>query len=198
MWGARPPRMPAPSVWPPLEIDYHLAMKSNSLPPAAKAGGATRPKAVDPAMEALQHFRLIFKSVKKHFHWVEQQTGVNGAQLWALAVVVEQPGLKVSELAKALAIHQSTASNLVDKLVKQKLLRRERSERDQRIVHLLPEPAGIGLVKAAPRPFQGVLPDALRRLPAARLTELNELLVSVERNMKVRDASGKTTPLAEI
>ena len=173
-------------------------MKAKSVPSAAKSGAVKRAKPVDPAMEALQHFRLIFKSVKKHFHWVEQQTGVNGAQLWALAVVVDKPGLKVTELAKSLAIHQSTASNLVDKLVKQKLLRRERSTEDQRIVHLFPEPAGSRMVKAAPKPFQGVLPDALNRLSAAELNRLNELLACIERNMKVRDATGKMTPLAEI
>jgi len=146
----------------------------------------------------LQHFRLIFKSVKKHFLWVEQQTGVNGAQLWALAAVVDKPGLKVTELANALAIHQSTASNLVDKLVKQKFLRRDRSSEDQRIVFLYPEARGISLVKGAPKPIQGVLPDALSRMTKPELKKLNTLLSSVVRNMKVRDASGKTTPLADI
>ena len=75
-------------------------------------------------MQALQRFRLIFKSVKKHFLWVEQQTGVSGAQLWALAAVVKNPGLKVAELVSAQVIHQSTASNLVDKMVKQTYIRR--------------------------------------------------------------------------
>jgi len=153
---------------------------------------------VDPAMEALQHFRLIFKSVKKHFQWVEQQTGVNGAQLWALAAVVEKPGLKVNDLAKALAIHHSTTSNLIDKLMKQRLLRKERSDEDQRIVRLFPEPKGILLVKRAPKPLRGVLPDALSRTPASDLAHLNALLSGLERNMKVRDSTGKTTPLADI
>ncbi len=165
---------------------------------AAKSDTPKRRQAAHPTMEALQHFRLIFKSVKKHFHWVEQQTGVNGAQLWALAAAVEKPGLKVSELAKALAIHQSTASNLVDKLVKQGFLRRERSEEDQRIVHLFPQPGGLRLIKGAPKPLQGVLPDALSHLSSADLTHLNALLSCVARNMKVRDARGKMTLLADI
>jgi len=149
-------------------------------------------------METLQNFRLIFKSVKKHYHWLEQQTGVNGAQLWALVAVVDQPGLKVTELAKALAIHQSTASNLVDKLVKQKFLRRERGDEDQRIVRLYPEPAGLLLAKSAPKPIQGVLPDALSRMSAEDITHLNALLSSVARKMKVRDAAGKMSLLADI
>ena len=68
----------------------------------------------------------------------------------------------------------------------------------QRIVHLFPEPGGIRLVKGAPKPLQGVLPDALSRLSASDLTHLNALLSSVARNMKVRDVSGKTSLLADI
>jgi len=149
-------------------------------------------------MEALQHFRVIFKSVKKHFHWVEQQTGVSGAQLWALATVVERPGLKVSELAQALAIHQSTASNLVDKLVKGRLARRERNDEDQRIVRLHAEPNGARLIKNAPKPLRGVLPDALSRMAESDLMALNAVLADLVSRMKVRDSTGKTTPLAEI
>jgi len=172
-------------------------MDTTSRARAAPAG-APRRRPVDPATQALQQFRLIFKSVKKHFHWVETQTGVNGAQLWALAAVVERPGLKVSELARKLAIHQSTTSNLVDKLVKQKFLRRDRTSEDQRIVRLYPEPAGLRLVKGAPKPVRGVLPDSLSRLSASELKQLNALLDCVVRNMKVRDSSGKLTPLADI
>jgi DNA-binding MarR family transcriptional regulator len=173
-------------------------MVAKSRPSTAKSPAPSRKHKPDPAMEALRHFRLIFKSVKKHFHWVEQQTGVNGAQLWALAVVVERPALTVSELAKALAIHQSTASNLIDKLVRQGLLRRERRDEDQRVVHLHAEAKGIQLIGNAPKPLQGVLPDALNHLSVADLTELNGLLVSLVRHMKVRDSTGKATPLADI
>ncbi|MBI5920459.1 MAG: MarR family transcriptional regulator [Betaproteobacteria bacterium] len=169
-----------------------------SRTPKTKADAPRRKQIADPAMEALQYFRLIFKSIKKHFMWVEQQTGVNGAQLWALAAIVEKPGLKVTELSKALAIHQTTTSNLIDKLVKQKFVRRDRSSTDQRIVFLFPEPKGISLVKGAPKPIRGVLPDSLSRMPESDLAKLNLLLSSVVRNMKVRDASGKTTPLADI
>lgn len=181
------------------EIQYHPRMAAAPSRPRSRKPTVSRQKpASAPAMLALQHFRLIFKSVKKHFHWVEQQTGVSGAQLWALSATVEQPAITVSELAKALAIHQSTASNLVDKLVKQGLLRRQRNDEDQRVVHLYAEPKGIRLIKSAPKPLQGVLPDALSRLSASDVNELNALLAKLVREMKVRDSRGKTTPLADI
>ncbi len=150
------------------------------------------------AMAVLQQFRFIFKSVKKHFHWVERETGISGSQLWALAQIAAAPGLRVTELARALAIHQTTASNLVDKLVRGKLVRRKRKREDQRVVQLFLTPRGMAAVSKAPRPYEGVLPDALMRLPPADLRKLDVMLKSLAQNMRVRDASGRHTPLADI
>lgn len=150
------------------------------------------------AIAVLQQFRFIFKSAKKHFLWVEQETGISGSQLWALAQIGSAPGLRVTELARALAIHQTTASNLVDKLAKRKLIRRERKRDDQRVVQLFVTRLGNDIVSKAPKPYEGVLPDALMRLPQADLDKLDDLLKSLTRRMRVRDASGRRTPLAEI
>ncbi len=167
------------------------ARTKSAVPPAADLHH-------DQAMAVLQQFRFIFKSVKKHFQWVEQETGVSGSQLWALAHIAAAPGLRVTELARALVVHQSTASNLIDRLVQRNLVRRERTSTDQRVVRLYATPRGQTIVARAPRPFEGVLPDALRRLPHGDLRALDGLLKSVAQLMRVRDASGRHTPLADI
>ena len=150
------------------------------------------------AMAVLQQFRFVFKSVKKHFQGVENETGVSGSQLWALAQIAATPGMNVTELARALAIHQTTASNLVDRLVQRDFIRRERKRDDQRIVRLYPTRQGQAVMAKAPEPVEGVLPDALMRLPGADLLQLNRLLQALTQLMRVRDASGKHTPLADI
>ena len=150
------------------------------------------------AMAVLQQFRFVFKSVKKHFQWVEQETGISGSQLWALAQIGAAPGLRVTELARALVVHQTTASNLIDKLVQRKLVRRERKREDQRVVQLFLTQRGEAVIAQAPKPYEGVLPDALMRLPQAELARLDALLKSLTRHMRVRDASGRRTPLADI
>lgn len=152
----------------------------------------------DQAIAVLQQFRFIFKSAKKHFQWVEEETGISGSQLWALAQIAAAPGLRVTELARALAIHQTTASNLVDKLAQRRLIRRERKREDQRVVQLTLTRRGADIVSKAPKPYEGVLPDALMRLPQADLRKLDSLLKSVTCRMRVRDASGRRTPLADI
>jgi DNA-binding MarR family transcriptional regulator len=128
------------------------------------------------AMDVLKQFRAVFSAVKQHFQQVEAVCQVSGAQLWALAVVARQPGLRVSELARAMAVHQSTASNLIDRLVELGLIKKNRSRDDQRVVHLMPTPEGIQRIEKAPQPLEGALPGALDKLLPEELNQLHVLL----------------------
>jgi len=67
----------------------------------------------EPAARVLRRFRLVFNAVKAHFQQVERSAGVGGAQLWALSIIREHPGRGVNDLARAMDVKQSTASNLV-------------------------------------------------------------------------------------
>jgi len=150
-------------------------------------------------LEVLEQFRIIVKSIRRHYQDVERRAGLTGAQLWALAQVAEQPGAKVGELARALAIHQSTASNLLRALERQGLVTRERHGRDQRQVQLFVSPKGQRLLKGAPRPLIGVLQQALSELSAARLHALHAELEHVIALMKVRNkAAARALPLSEM
>jgi len=163
--------------------------------------GLPRSRASAPASEAVQalkNFRVIFRSVRQHFHEVERRCGVSGSQLWALSVVVAAPGLRVKDLAQAMAVHQSTASNLVEQLSRQALIRRERDRIDHRIVLLHPTDAGRSVIDRAPKPLSGLLPDALARLDPARLAMLNELLGEVLTGMRDVEPEAALTPLADI
>jgi DNA-binding MarR family transcriptional regulator len=149
------------------------------------------------AMAVLGQFRLIFRSAKKHFQWVQDRTGVSGAQLWVLAELHRRPRIRVTELARAMGVHQSTASNLIDPLEKRRLIQRDRSSKDQRVVHLSLTRAGRDIVLRAPLPLEGVLPDALKSLGPADLVELQQRLEKLVKLMKVRDSAGRLIPLGE-
>jgi DNA-binding MarR family transcriptional regulator len=150
-------------------------------------------------LEVLEQFRVIVKSIRRHYQDVERRAGVTGAQLWALAQVAEQPGSQVGELARALAVHQSTASNLVRDLEKRGLVTRERRGRDLRHVQLYPSKKGLALLRAAPRPLIGVLQQALSELSAARLVALHAELAHVIALMKGRQvAAARALPLSEM
>lgn len=150
------------------------------------------------AKSTLQSFRIVFSSVKKHFRWIESQCGISGSQLWALWELHTTSGLMVSELAQKLSIHQSTASNLLDKLEKKELISRERNAEDQRVVRLYLTSLGQDVIRRAPNPPQGVLPDALEHLPASTLYQLHESLKSLLAQMKIKDDSDAMKHLSDI
>src|ERR671936_1942753 len=150
-------------------------------------------------LEVLEQFRVIVKSIRRHYQDVERRAGVSGAQLWALAQIAEQPGGQVGELARALAVHQSTASNLVRGLEKRRLVTRARGGRDLRHVQLYPSKQGLALLKAAPRPLIGVLQQALSEMPAARLVALQAQLAHVVALMRRKQvAAARALPLSEM
>ena len=150
-------------------------------------------------LEVLEQFRVIVKSIRRHYQDVERRAGVTGAQLWALAQIAEQPGGQVGELARALAVHQSTASNLVRGLEKRRLVTRARRGRDLRHVQLYPSKQGLALLKAAPRPLIGVLQQALSEMPAARLVALHAQLAHVVGLMRRKQvAAARALPLSEM
>ena len=150
--------------------------------------GARRESTANPAAEALAKFRQVINSNKRHFRRVEQLTGVSGSLVWVLAILRESPGLRVSELAEIMAIHQSTTSNLLDKLQDRNLIERDRSTDDQRVVRLYLTRTGEALVKRVPQPAHGLLQEALQKLPYPALQGLNRLLDQLLQAMNPRPA----------
>lgn len=149
-------------------------------------------------LEVLRQFRLIFKSVRNHFQSVEKAVGISGSQLWAASVIAEQPGIRVSELAKSMSIHQTTASNLVEKLCDLGLVVREKSATDSRVVLLKITDAGQERLKQAPSSVRGLVPDALEKLPYASLVSLHRNLAELIEKMDSLEPQGEETPLADM
>ena len=139
-----------------------------------------------PAVQVLTKFRKVINFNKRHYRQVEQLTGVSGTMVWVLSILRRSPGLRVSELAEIMAIHQSTASNLLDKLQEKNLIERDRSSNDQRVVRLYLTRAGEALVRRVPQPAHGLLQDALYRLPSPALQGLSRLLDQLLQAMNPR------------
>lgn len=149
-------------------------------------------------LHVLKKFRLIFGSVRRHFKQIESTCGISGSQLWVLQEVVRTPGVGVSELAGRLSIHQSTCSQLVEKLVKQKLLLKQRSSEDQRRVVLVPAAAARKTLRNAPGPVEGILPGAIKAMTAGGLVQLDQALDELIRKLKLGDERDADKPLADL
>lgn len=128
---------------------------------------------------ALQNMRVVMRAAQRHSAQIEKQCGVSGAQLWVMQELHDQPGLRMGELATKMSLHQTTASNLVDALVKKSYVRKARDQPDQRVVTLTLTEQGQVVIADAPQPARGLLPSALAQLDPASLAQLNQGLTAL-------------------
>lgn len=172
-------------------IGIALEKRDNDTMPSTNKQAETNSS----ALETLKLFRIIFKSATRHFHAIERIAGIGGASLWALAEIAENKNLTISGLAKAMSVHQSTVSNLIEKLESGGYVTRTRSIDDRRVVYLTMTDQGFGVLAKAPPPYRGILPDALMRLSPETLSELNHHLAELVSNMELKQDSSAFEPL---
>ncbi|OYT99845.1 MAG: MarR family transcriptional regulator [Burkholderiales bacterium PBB1] len=148
------------------------------------------------ASQVLRRFRLVFNAVKTHFQQVEKKAGVGGAQLWALSIIRARPGLRMNDLAQSMDVHPSTASNLVRSLIERELVVANKQGPDRRTVHVSILPAGEKVLRKAPGPLAGVLPQALASLDARTLARLDKDLSKLIAALDA-DERGANIPLGQ-
>ncbi|MBE2257292.1 MAG: MarR family transcriptional regulator [Candidatus Accumulibacter sp.] len=142
--------------------------QAKTLPDRRSDPGSARESADEAFGKVLQ----LVRNVQTGMQNIDDRHGLSGSQLWALWQISAQPGMRVSEIARALQIKPSTASNLLDKLESRQLVRRERRDVDNRVVCLYLTDQGIALVKDLPGPMQGRLRGALGAMPPSALANL--------------------------
>lgn len=145
----------------------------------------------------LRRFRVVFNAVRTHFRQTEKEVGLGGAQIWALAVIKANPGIGMGGVASQMEIHQSTASNLIKTLLRKELIRLDKAPDDRRNVRLKILPAGSRVLKKAPGPFAGVLPQALGQMSPQTLQRLDQDLGELIALLNA-DESAAQTPLAQL
>jgi len=167
--------------------------RSKASTPPPEAADTTQ----EPAARVLRQFRQVFNAVKTHFQQVEKKVGMGGSLVWALSVIRDRPDIGVGDLARAMQIHQSTASNLVKTLIERELAAASRDEGDRRAVRLRLTAAGARLLKKSTGPFAGVLPAALESLDEKTLKRMEADLAKLIAVLNVDEEAGGI-PLADM
>jgi MarR family transcriptional regulator, organic hydroperoxide resistance regulator len=164
--------------------------------PKKRALSGKRRSALNVAV--LRSFRIVFGSVREHFRQVQHSCGVSGSQLWILHEIGRSAGIGVSELAARLSIHQSTCSLLVNKLVRARHVAKARSRVDHRRVGLALTQSGRLVLRRAPGPPEGVLPEAVAALSAAQARDLYRAMRAVIGELDVKDEGAAGVPLSDL
>ena len=112
------------------------------------------------------------------------RAGVSSAQICMLRELEAHPGIEVTALARAMALHQSTISNLLQKLLQKQLIRRKADTVDARVWHLYVTATGRRVLsRTAPLPRNTLL-DTLERLSPRTLRLLDRQLTTLLHRME--------------
>lgn len=156
------------------------------------------PPSPQTALEVLQQFRVIYGCMRQYFREVEESCGLPGSQMWILQELQRTPGIGVSELASRMGVHQSTCSQLVDKLHNGKFIEKRKEHSDLRRIGLHLGEQGKNAIAALPGPAEGVLPEALSKLPEVSLKTLKINLDELITHLPGQHNNFAQTPLAEM
>lgn len=164
-----------------------------------KPGKAPKTVASAPvtSTQVLRRFRVVFNAVRTHFRQMEKQVGLGGAQVWALSIIANSPGIGMGGIALEMDIHQSTASNLVKELQRKRLISIAKAIEDRRNAQIHALPAGLKLLEGVEGPFTGVLPSALDQLDPTALKRLDKDLAALIEILQA-DENAAGTPLANL
>lgn len=174
---------------------FQTGAMHNSTSHAPNKDALQRPQLL---LDVLQQFRVIYGSMRQHFREVEQRCGLPGTQMWLLQEVQSNPGVGITALAVRLGIHQSTCSQLVEKLVEAGYVEKVKQKSDRRRIGLALCDKGIDALSKLPGPAEGILPAALDTLPDVALKTLQINLKELVDSLAHKDDAYAATPLADI
>jgi DNA-binding MarR family transcriptional regulator len=141
----------------------------------------------DPILDFLRMVWQLEHALERASKRMEDAIGISGPQRFALKLVSVHPGITAGELARALHLHPSTVTGIVQRLESRRLVRRIPSSTDGRVSHLhatpggarLAAPAARGSVERAVRATLARCSDGKRRAAALVLERFTEELMRI-------------------
>ena len=142
-------------------------------------------------VDIVQGLRRVVKALHTYSQDVRHTYGLTGPQLWALKTLQRNGRMSTGRLAAALAVHQSSASILIDRLDKRGLVRRTRGRRDHRFVDLELTKRGAALAADAPEAAQGRLLHALEAMPPREVRRIKHAVTRLVQAMEASDVHAR-------
>lgn len=126
--------------------------------------------------EAFNHMIRFMNSAATAYQSVAPGPMLSGSQRIVLRALLNNGPYQVSEVANQLGVTLSAATGLVDRLVKARLVTRERDQADRRVVWVKITPEGEQAVQAAEGRRRAAFRDMVQNLPEEDLAQLCDIL----------------------
>lgn len=147
------------------------------------------PMAQSDAYEILSAIRRIVRAVDLHSRTLRRESGLNVPQLLTLEAIAHarRPPVLATDLARQVGVSPGTMSGIVEHLVRDGLVDRQRAADDRRRVHLSLSAIGRARLDDAPTLLQKRLLERLHQLPDGERADIQRVLEQVIGLMEARD-----------
>jgi len=157
------------------------------MPAKSATGRASKTADLDAILEAMVY---LYSESRRVTRTVAERYGLTGSQLLVLKMLEPKGSISLSELSERIRAKNSTVTGIIDRMERDGLVVRRRSEEDRRVVYLELTPKGKKLatgVKIDPMQLARAL---LEDLPARDAVELERIMTHMVRRVREVQASG--------
>jgi DNA-binding MarR family transcriptional regulator len=131
---------------------------------------------IDRIVETILYLYSESRRVTKQ---VARGMGLTGPQITALKILEAVGEISLSELSERMSARNSTITGIVDRMERDGLVVRERSEQDRRVVKIRATDKGAQIARGVPVTAMELFASALRSLPVADRAELRRILAKL-------------------
>lgn len=140
----------------------------------------TNPAIVDAEMT----LRKISGLIKINGRKILKNYPITSTQFIALQWITEEGDLTIGELSNKIGLAFSTTTDLVDRMEKNKLVKRVRDEADRRVVRVRVLEEGISIINEVIEKRQVYLGEVFETFSAEETSQLNKLLSDLHDQMR--------------
>ena len=146
---------------------------------------------VDPILET---FVFLYTESRRATKDVAREHGLTGPQVTVLKLLEGVGDLSLSELSERIQARNSTITGIVDRMQRDGLVKRRRSERDRRVIEIVLTERGVQLAKAIPVQPMEMFASALRSLNRDDRESLRRILRAMSDHVRAIQDAGEDEP----
>ena len=120
-------------------------------------------KILNESIEVARLFQEVMQLFKHSMNKLLEDTGMSAPQGMVLGLLSKKKKMKITELSQSLCLSNSTVSGIIDRLEKQEMVVRERSEKDKRVVYVSIAPNFMDMHKKFHKQFEKNIADIMSK-----------------------------------
>ncbi|MGH4122008.1 MAG: MarR family winged helix-turn-helix transcriptional regulator [Clostridium sp.] len=138
-------------------------------------------KTLNESIEVAKLFQEVMQLFRHNTSKILCETGISAPQGMVLGLLSKKKKMKITELSHELCLSNSTVSGIVDRLEKQEMVARERSESDKRVVYVSISPKFNDMHETFKKQFEKNIQNTMSRGSEEELHKIFEGLSTLKK-----------------